>query len=189
MGFNRRFRTRRTKRYWDLRAAGFLPIEAREFSKLTRQYPALLQMMAQRQRFVQAVRRDGDAKGWSNRRKEVELRRRVTRFYEHLPRLMKKRGGRPVEWIVSRDVHGRKVRPRLNVWEYYDWIFKQLPGELKWDSPRSHRQVKQKEVQIDKIQTRMWIEDLRKSIANSRNPLDKERFEQQIRNLERSLRR
>ncbi len=94
-------------------------------------------------------------------------------------------------WVVRKDVHGRIVKPRPSVWEWYDAVFNRLPDELKWDTPRSHR-VKQRgqgEVKLKKVTAQKWIADLKKSVARTNDPAAKARFREQIANLKRGLRR
>ncbi len=189
-------KTQRGKRYWRLRRLHFTPIESRAFSRLTKTYPALHRLIASRTalwaNFVQESRR----KGWeSENRRKYEWQKRIVNFYERqrTKRKKDKDTGRSVEvltdWVVKKDVHGRTYRvPKISPWEWYDWVFQRLPDELKWDTPRSHR-VRQPDVQVDKVQTRRWIEDLKKAIARSNNERQREQFRGQIKNLERSLKK
>ncbi len=64
-----RWRTLRGRRYWDLRLKyHFAPVEAREFSRLQRKYPALKVMIKQRARVRQAHENRAESQGWSRTR-------------------------------------------------------------------------------------------------------------------------
>lgn len=192
MSFRRTSKTLRARRYFDLRDKHFTPIESREFSKLTRKYPALQRLIASRQalwaNFVQESRR----KGWeSENKRKTEWVKKIVGFYERqrYKRKKDKDTGLTVEtlanWVVHRDVHGRVYKtPRISPWEWYSFVFDRLPSELKWDSPRSRR-VPQPDVSIPKIakqrQSQQWIEDLRRTIE--REPSRRSELEKQIRRL------
>ena len=196
MAFRRTSKTLRARRYWDLRDKHMTPLEAREFSKLTRKYPALQRLIASRTalwaNFVQESRR----KGWeSENKRKTEWTKKIVNFYERrrIKRKKDKDTGLTVEtltnWVVKKNVHGRVYKvPKISPWEWYDDVFQRLPDELKWDSPRSHR-GKQDDVKVDMVQTRRWIEDLKKSIEYTTDEQERERFRQQIKNLERSLKK
>ena len=194
MAFGRK--TRRGARYYSLRSLHFTPLEAREFSKLTRKYPALQRLVASRTALWVGFVRECDRKGWeSENRRFTEWRNKVAGFYgkQRAKRKRDKDTGLTVEtlasWIVKKDVHGREYRvPKISPWEWYDWVFQRLPDELKWDTPRSRR-TSQPDVKVDKIQTRRWIEDLKKSIEMTNDEAKKEQYRRQIKNLERSLRK
>lgn len=196
MSFRRTSKTLRARRYWDLRSKHFVPSEAREFSKLTRKYPALQRLIASRTalwaNFVQEARR----KGWdTSTRRQKEWSSKIVSFYER-QRVKYSRDRRTGEvkpmvrdWVVTKDVHGRTLKgPKISPWEWYDYVFQRLPDELKWDSPKSKR-TKQPDVQVSKVQTRRWIEDLKKSIERTADERERGRFRGQIRNLERSLKK
>ena len=195
MAFGRK--TRRGKRYYELRFRyHFTPLEARDFSRLTRKYPALHRLIASRAalwaNFVQEARlKEWDTEG----KRKTEWQKKVVSFYDR-QRIKQKRDkdtGLSVEvltkWVVKKDVHGREFRtPRISPWEWYDWVFQRLPDELKWDTPRSHR-TKQPDVQVDKVMVRRWIEDLKKSTERTTDERQKDQFQGQIKNLERSLKK
>lgn len=188
--------TKRGARYFWLRERHFTPLESREFSKLTKKYPALQRLVASRQALWANFQQEAKRKGWvSTGRKSVEWRKKIADFYERrrIKRKKDKDTGVTVEtltnWVVKKDVHGRAYKvPKISPWEWYDWVFQRLPDELKWDTPRSHR-VRQADVKVDKVQTRRWIEDLKKSMERTADEQERERFRGQIRNLERSLRK
>jgi hypothetical protein len=60
---------------------------------------------------------------------------RVRKFYSR----HRIKADKLVTWIVRKDVHGDPIKPSPSVWDYYDSVFQGLPDELKWDTPRSHR--------------------------------------------------
>ncbi|MBU1173246.1 MAG: hypothetical protein KKD44_27080, partial [Proteobacteria bacterium] len=169
----------------------------REFSRLSKRYPALRQMIVTRSAMWANFKREAGRKGWeSDRKVGSEWRKRLERFYseERYKTKRDRETGLSVavltNWIVQKDVHGRKVSPRPSPWDWYDSVFNRLPDELKWDTPRTHRaKGGQGEVNIDKVQTRRWIEDLKKTIARTDDPEARARFMEQIGNLEESLRR
>lgn len=196
MSFRRTSKTLRARRYWDLRGKHFTPVESREFSKLTRKYPALQRLIASRTALWAGFVQECQRKGWeTEHRRFTEWRTKVVGFYgrQRAKRKRDKDTGLTVEtlanWIVKKDVHGREYRvPKISPWEWYDWVFQRLPEELKWDTPRGHR-TKQPDVEVDKIQTRRWVEDLKKSIERTTDEREQARFRQQIKNLEGSLRK
>jgi len=192
-----RFKIRRQRRYTELLDKyHFSPREALEFSKLKKDYPALKQMKVIRIAMWANLKRQSNRRGWGKRREQMEWRTRITSFYERVRvrTIRDKDTGLSIEvltnWIVKKDVHGKPVKPRFSPWEWYDYIFSNLPDELKWDTPRSHRtKGGQGEVKMDKVQTRRWIEDLKRAIAGTDDPARKAQFQEQIKNLNSSLKR
>lgn len=194
MAFGRK--TQRGKRYWRLRRLHFSPIEARAFSRLTKTYPALHRLIASRQALWVNFVKEAHRKDWeSENKRRTEWTKKIVNFYERqrVKRKKDKDTGLTVEtltnWVVKKDVHGRTYKvPKISPWEWYDWVFQRLPDELKFDSPRSHR-VRQPDVSVDKVQTRRWIEDLKKTIERTNDEKQKAQFRVQIKNLERSLKK
>jgi len=193
MAFRQTSRRRRAIRYWYLRHKHFTPAEALAFSQLTHKYPALKRLIAERTFQWQAFQAEARAKGWESEWKRfVEWRKWVAKFYarRRFERKRDKDTGLTIEtltnWVVKRDVHGRVYKvPKISPWEWYDDVFQHLPPELKWDSPKAHRTVKQPDVVIDKVkvqrQRQQWIADLRRTIE--REPHRRRELEQQIRRL------
>ena len=189
-------KTKRAARYWYLRFRHFSPVEAREFSKLSRKYPALKALIRQRVGMWLSHGNKARARGWSDWRVGREWVDTLKKFYgEERYKLKKDRKTGLSElvlrtWVVRKDVHGRPTVPKPSPWEWYDSVFRGLPDELKWDTPRSHRTgAGQGEVKVDKIQARRWIEDLKKSIQMTDDPERKEQLKEQIANLSAGLRR
>ena len=194
MAFGRK--SLRGRRYYELRALHFTPIEAREYSKLTRKYPALKRLVAVRTKQWNDFVRECDRKGWeSENKRRTEWKKRLVNFYSRM-RVKQRRDretgkvvGIATRWIAKKDVRGRPLKiPKISPWEWYDYVFQRLPDELKWDTPRSHR-VRQPDVKVDKIRIRRWIEDLKKSIDRTVDDVKKAQFRQQIVNLEEALRK
>jgi len=190
MAFGRK--TRRGVRYYSLRSIHMTPLEASEFSKLTRKYPALQRLVASRKALWANFQQECYRKGWeSENKRKSEWTKKIVNFYERqrVKRKKDKDTGLTVEtltnWVVRRDVHGRVYKtPRISPWSWYDDVFTHLPPELKWDSPRSNR-TKQPDVVVDKVkaqrQKQQWIEDLRRTIELE--PKRRRELEQQIRRL------
>jgi len=119
-----------------------------------------------------------NSRGWGVGRRRLVWRTQIVALYAKLPR-----------GFVDRDVHKRPIRISISPWDLYDEVFKRLPDELKWDTPRSSRsKVQQGEVKIGKIQMRRWIEDLKKSIQRTNDPEIKAQFREQIAGWEQALR-
>jgi hypothetical protein len=183
-----RFKVRRRERYWNLRKLKFSPSEAREFSKLRKDYPALKSMIRYRQRQWDRFQKRAKANDWGVRRTNDEWRKFIVKFYEQKRyRVKHTAGGRVSDvdlrnWIVTKDVHGRRVKPRPSPWEWYDAVFSKLPNEQKWDTPRSHRvKTIESKLNIDKIQIQQWVAQLRATIKLE--PERRPELEKQIRNL------
>ena len=187
-------RTLRGRRYWDLREKHFTARESAEFSKLNRKYPAVVQAIASRSalwsRFGSHVKKQGWESDYKIKR---EWEKVVVGFYKRIRSTLKrdKKTGRlrrvDKDWIVARDIHGKKVPPRINPWDWYDSIFRNLPDELRWDTPRSHR-TRQPVVVIDKIRNKRWISDLEKAITRTKDEKQRARFRMQIVRLQKSIR-
>lgn len=189
-----KYKTKRRARYWDLRNAHFAPIEAREFSKLTRKYPALQEMVEQRAVLWKSHERKSKARGWSITKEDNEWVNTLKEFYAEKRYKVKtdRKAGTSelvvVNWVVRKDVHGNTIEPTPSPWDWYDSVFQLLPDQLKWDTPRSHRATgDQGVVNIDKVQTQRWIDDLKKSIAHTDDPVRKAQFRAQMARLKKSI--
>lgn len=185
------FKKRRMARYKALKDAHFSPTEAREFSKLQKKYPALQAMIRYRQRQWDRFQVRAKKNDWSVRKTNEEWRKFIIRFYEQKRyRVKRTAGGRISDvdlrnWIVRKDVHGRKIKPRPSPWEWYDAVFSKLPNEQKWDTPRSHRvKTIESKLNIDKIQIQQWVAQLRATIKLE--PERRPELEKQIKNLLRN---
>lgn len=184
-------KTLRGRRYWDLRVnAHMAPAEAREFSKLTRKYPALKAIVAQRTAQWDKFVKEAVRKGWeSENRRAYEWKKKIVNFYsqerkkQRRDRATGKVGG-TFTWVVTKNVHGEPTRPKISPWEWYDAVFQRLPPEMKWDTPRTGRTV-QPDVQISKVQKQRWIADLQKAIRATGSEKKKAQFREQIENLKR----
>jgi len=120
-------RTLKRRRYWYLRDRHFSPKEAREFSKLSQRYPALRQMVATRAKQWASFKRTVKEREWqSNYKVSSEWRSRLEQFYS--------RHGWMAKFVTTKK--GKRI---ISPWEWYDAVFHDLPDELKWDTPRSHR--------------------------------------------------
>jgi hypothetical protein len=182
------FKKRRLSRYNALREKHFSPTESREFSKLRKSYPALKEMIRYRQRQWDRFQKRAKANDWGVRRTNDEWRKFIVKFYEQKRyRVKHTAGGRVSDvdlrnWIVTKDVHGRKIKPRPSPWEWYDAVFNKLPDEQKKDTPRSHRAKNtETRLSLSKIQIQSWIAGIRATIR--REPERRTELEQQIRNL------
>ena len=191
-----RFKTRRQARYDDLRRQHFTHAESLQFSRLKRKYPALQQMRRVRRGQWAGFTRYADNRGLSPAARAKEWERRIAEFYDtwRFKTGRDKDTGltatRLTNWLVRKDVHGRPIKTTISPWEWYDSVFNNLPDELRWDTPRSHRtKGDQGEVKIDKIKARRWIADLEKSIARTDDPASKAQFREQIKNLRSTVRR
>ena len=105
------FKPQRQARYDWLRAKHFAPLEAREFSKLTRQYPALKKMVKQRQSQFSAFERKARQNEWSPWKRGAEWVKYLKQFYgEERYRVHRdpKTGKRTLDakaWVARKDVH------------------------------------------------------------------------------------
>ncbi len=190
-----RYRPQRLARYNRLIALHFSPVEAREFSKLERDYPALRKMVRQRAAQYGVVTRRANREGWSSAKRQREWVSYLSRFYSqgrYKVKRDKKTGDTTVvvrPWVVTKDVHGKKTTPAPSPWEWYDNVFQRLPDEQKWDTPRSHRQrTPQVDIQMDRVQKQRWIAELNRSIAAARKAGDDARV-RQLEEQRRSIRR
>lgn len=185
------YKPQRQARYQYLRGKHFAPVEARDLSKLKRNYPALQRMIRQRASLWSGFERRAKRHGWESQNKRTsEWRNTLTRFYtEERYKTRRDRKTGKVEriltnWVVHKDVHGNPINPRPSAWEWYDAVFAQLPDEDKWDSPRSHRhKTKEPNLRVDKVMLQKWIAGLDKSIKSARTKEEKDRFREQKRRL------
>lgn len=154
-----RFKTRRQARYYTLvNKYHFLKSEASELSKIkkhvppgggVRQYPPAL-LALQRSRLAMWA----NYKQWVGREAWLELSEaelkagwgdRIRKFYERqrIKRRTDRKTGLSIEtltnWVVRKDIHGNKIPPSPSVWDWYDDVFRRLPEEEQWDTPRTHR--------------------------------------------------
>jgi len=165
---------RRQSRYDYLISRHLAPIEAREFSKLSRKYPAIKRMLRQRAGMWMAFSNKARSKGWEGDVKQKEWVNTLKKFY------------RARNWVAHRDIHGKRTSPMPSPWEWYDAVYKNLPDELKWDTPRTGRhKMDQGEVKMEKIQKQKhnqeWIAGLRETAR--RDPSRRAEMEKQARRL------
>ena len=187
----KKFKVSRQDKYQYLRGEHFTTLEAFEFSKLDKKYPALQQIIRERGFQWRAFQAKCRAKGWrSEVRRQREWGDWLGEFYSKRHYATREGKQKIITWVVTKDRKGRTLKqPRISPWDWYDYIFAKLPDQLKWDTPRSARLKKQPDVQVDRLQTRRWVEDLKKSRDRAITQSDKAKFQTQINNLERSLRR
>ena len=171
-------RTKRSKRYWNLREMHLFHKEALEFSRLKKKYPTLKKIVQLRSALWASFVREARFKGWDTQyKRKKEWRNKILSFY--------KNNG----WIVTKDVRGKPLRyPTISPWDWFDFVRSQLPPELQWDTPRSHR-VSQGQVNIKKIEMRRWIEDLKQTIAKTRDPKKIAQYQNQINSLELKIKK
>ncbi len=180
-----KYKPQRQARYEWLRSRHFAPIEAREFSKLNRQYPALKKMVRQRQAQWSAFDRKARANDWSPWKRGQEWVNYLKKFYgeeRYRVRRDPKTGKRTLEpkaWVARKDVHGKPTKPKPSPWEWYDSVFNRLPDEDKWDTPRSHRRrTPEPDLKIDNVLKQEFINGLNESIRQARERGDTERVKQ-----------
>ena len=168
------FKSKRAARYWDLRSKHLSPVEAREFSRLRRKYPALKVMIKRRSAQWAGFQKRVDREGWSKTKADREWRGYLERWY-------RSRG-----WMVTKNVHGKEYKkPHPSPWKWYDTIFQKLPPWEKWDTPRQHRRkTKEPDIKLDKVMKARWVAQLNKSIREARG--DPER-QVQLREQKRRL--
>ena len=78
-------KTRRRVRYDALRGWHFLHLEAREFSKLTKKYPAMKRLIASRKALWAVFKRESYRRGWDTEaEREYQWNKMVVRFYARL---------------------------------------------------------------------------------------------------------
>jgi hypothetical protein len=186
------YKPQREARYQWLRSKHFSPIEAREFSKLSRKYPALQKMVRQRASQWSAFDRRAKSSGWSEWKRGTEWVNYLKKFYgdeRYKVKRDRKTGERSLElrpWVVHKDVHGKPTKPKPSPWEWYDSVFNRLPNEDKWDTPRSHRRrTPEPDLKVDRVMKQQFLDGLRRSIEEARRRGDTERVKQ----LEEQLRR
>jgi hypothetical protein len=179
------------ERYMALREQHFSPAESRDFSKLQKKYPALQAMIRYRQRQWDRFSKRAKTNDWGINKTNNEWRKFLVRFYEQKRyRVKRTAGGRISDvdlrnWIVTRDVHGNRIKPKISPWEWYDAVFNRLPDEQKHDTPRSHRtKTVETKLNINNIQIQQWVAQLRDTIKQE--PERRPELEKQIKNLLRS---
>ena len=189
------YKTQRHRRYKALRAKHLVPIEAREFSKMSvnaynsstgrsAPNPTIAKIIQERGYLWSAFRVEATAKGWGVGRREREWKQRIVNLYSS-PELKR---GRLSNWLASKDIHGNELdHPTISPWEYYDTL-RIVYDLMAWDSPRTHRKA-QAVVSVDRIHTARWIHDLNKSIETTIDPARKAQLTKQRQNLRVSLRR
>ena len=181
---------RRQDKYQYLRGEHFTTLEAFEFSKLDKKYPALQQIIRERGFQWKAFQAKCRAKGWrSEARRQQEWNNWLGEFYSKHHYATREGKQKIITWVVTKDRKGRTLKqPRISPWDYYDFVFAKLPDELKWDTPRGGNRNKQgpfdpaiMERSIINQQKREWIAGLKESAK--RDPRNRGRYEEQARNL------
>jgi hypothetical protein len=168
---------RRQQRYDQLLAERFLPYEAREFSKLRKNDPALIQIRARRSGQVTRFEKRIRGNDWGVQKSRVEWHKTIERFYKR--RKMFGRGS----WTVRFGSNKGKPSP----WEWYRAIRDYLPAELERDSPKSKARPPA-DVSFDTTQSilRLLISNLKRSIGNATGD-QLEQYIKQRKDLERCL--
>lgn len=140
-----RYKKRRYALYRQLIGEGLLPIEAHEFSKMRKhvppgnpfarpQYPPALKRIVQgRRELREGFRELAKSMGWGKTRRKAEYYKFIYGEYASLSKRFTS------NFFVSKDVHGRPIRRRINPWALYDSVYDELPAEMQWDTPRQAR--------------------------------------------------
>jgi len=141
-----RLKTKRLRLYNQLREEHLTYREALEYSKMGKHkppgsgkravavYPPALRRIVQERRVMWLTfDRVAQDKGWGSWKRRQEWKGRVGKMYARLSRLDV---GNP---FVTKSVHGKPIPKRINPWALYDSVFRKLPAEDQWDTPRSHR--------------------------------------------------
>jgi hypothetical protein len=174
---------RRAKYFW-LRSRHFSPTEAREFSKLDRQYPALKKMVRQRSGTWLSYQRKMEKAGITSQRGRMLAWRDTLRAFYEQNRVKAAKDGSAVlhNWVVQRDARGKPTKPKPSPWEWYDAVFKGLPDEDKWDTPRSHRRrTREPTIQLGNVLKQKWLSGLRDTVR--REPWRRDELKEQARRL------
>lgn len=158
-----------------LRQEHFSPLEAREFSKLSKYDSALAQMRGERVKQWAYFKRRVREKGWrTNYRIQVEWLRTLTRSY-------RRRG-----WSVFFGPHKGKPSP----WEWWRARYDMLPPELQRGTPtRKAKAGKRVQEKIDKgqVNTRRWIAQLTVKIREATDRKQRDAWVRQRASLKRGL--
>lgn len=186
-GGYRRPRTNQEQRYNQLRQAHFLPQEAREMAaKLnTLNIHEVRTMMNQREDLYRRYLRTAAVRGYTADEFRAGWRDYVSGWY------MKNRPKWRIpfeRWHKDRGHKVQRVRIPVDLWGWYGHVKSQLPPELQHDTPKKHRRKMQKLPKKDKIMVSKWINELQEKLKATRDPSEKVRIRQQIKNLQEGIR-
>lgn len=151
----------------------FTTLERREFSKLAKSDPALLQMVSQRDRQYASFQRQVKIHGWvSAVKRNFEWKRVIDKFYKRN------------HWVNRFHPNKGGISP----WEWWRTKTSELPDELIAPQYRKRNQTQRSQRSIDggQVTARRWLNELSDSIKQATG-LHKQELIKQYNNLKKSL--